>query len=48
MRKPREVVNGWIGAFNRADADALAAMYAEGATNYQVMWEPLVGRTAIR
>lgn len=47
MRRPREVVNAWVEAFNRADADALAALYADGATNHQVMWEPIVGRAAI-
>ncbi len=45
---PRETVEMWVSAFNRADIDALSALYAEGATNHQVMWEPLVGRPAIR
>jgi hypothetical protein len=48
MRKPREVVREWVDAFNRADADTLAGLYAEGATNHQVMLEPVVGRAAIR
>lgn len=47
MRRPREVVNAWVDAFNRADADGLAALYADGATNHQVMLEPVVGRAAI-
>ena len=47
MRKPKDVLQAWIEAFNRADADALAAMYADGATNHQVMLEPVVGRPAI-
>jgi hypothetical protein len=37
-----------VGAFNRADADALAAMYAEDAINHQVANEPVIGREAIR
>lgn len=45
---PRQVVEAWIEAFNRADIEALAALYAEHAINHQVMWEPLVGRVAIR
>jgi limonene-1,2-epoxide hydrolase len=45
---PRQVVEAWVEAFNRADADALAALYAEDAINHQVMWEPLVGKPAIR
>src|SRR5262249_14016795 len=35
-------------AFNRADAEALAALYAEDATNHQVALEPVHGRAAIR
>jgi len=30
---PRQVVLAWVDAFNRADADALAAFYAENAMN---------------
>lgn len=47
MRMPKEVVRDWVDAFNRADADALARLYHEGATNHQVMSEPVVGRPAI-
>lgn len=45
---PRQTVEAWIEAFNRADAAALSALYAEDAVNHQVMWEPLVGKAAIR
>ena len=45
---PREVVGRWVAAFNRADAEALAAMYAEDATNHQVAESPVRGREAIR
>jgi limonene-1,2-epoxide hydrolase len=45
---PRQTVEAWIEAFNRADATALSALYAEDAVNHQVMWEPLVGNAAIR
>ena len=48
MRRPKEVVRDWIAAFNRSDVDALAALYADDATNHQVMLEPVVGRAAIR
>ena len=48
MRTPKEVVRTWIEAFNRADADALAALYADEAVNHQVMFEPVVGRAAIQ
>ena len=45
---PRQVVETWVEAFNRADVDALAAMYAEDAINHQVANEPVIGREAIR
>jgi limonene-1,2-epoxide hydrolase len=45
---PRQLVQHWVEAFNRADADALAAFYTEGATNHQVAESPVVGREAIR
>lgn len=45
---PRQLVRAWVEAFNRADADALAAFYAEDAVNHQVAEAPVKGRTAIR
>ena len=46
--EPRELVQAWVDAFNRADVAALAAMYSEDATNHQVAGRPVVGRPAIR
>lgn len=46
--RPREVVKAWIDAFNRADVDALAALYAVDAVNHQVAEGPVAGRAAIR
>jgi hypothetical protein len=48
MRRPKEVVREWVEAFNRGDADALAGLYSDAATNHQVMLDPIVGRVAIR
>ena len=45
--RPREVVRAWVEAFNRADADALAGLYEEGAVNHQVAEDPVEGRAAI-
>jgi ketosteroid isomerase-like protein len=45
--RPKELVRAWVEAFNSADADRLAAFYAEDATNHQVAESPVVGRTAI-
>jgi limonene-1,2-epoxide hydrolase len=45
---PREVVLAWVEAFNRADVDALAALYRADAVNHQVAESPVHGREAIR
>jgi len=44
---PEQVVQEWVSRFNRADVDGLVALYSPGATNHQVVMEPLVGRDAI-
>lgn len=44
----KEALLSWINAFNRADVDALAALYHEDAINHQVANEPIEGREAIR
>jgi limonene-1,2-epoxide hydrolase len=46
--RPSEIVRNWVRAFNRADADALAAMYHENAVNHQVALDPVEGVAAIR
>ena len=46
--KPRQLAQAWVDAFNRADADAIAAFYAEDATYLQVGESPVRGREAIR
>jgi hypothetical protein len=45
---PKELVQRWVDAFNRADVATLAAMYASDATNHQVADSLVVGRDAIR
>lgn len=45
---PRSTVVSWVEAFNAADVDALAALYAEDAVNHQVALEPVEGRGNIR
>jgi limonene-1,2-epoxide hydrolase len=45
---PRETVLAWIDAFNRADVDALSALYHADAVNHQVAESPVQGREAIR
>ncbi|MGC3967153.1 MAG: nuclear transport factor 2 family protein [Pirellulales bacterium] len=48
MMTARELVHNWIAAFNRADVDAFASLYAEDAVNHQVAEAPVAGREAIR
>jgi len=45
---PGGLVQAWVGAFNRADSDALADFYAEDAVNHQVAESPVQGRENIR
>ncbi len=45
--QPKELVRQWVNAFNRADCEALASLYAEDAVNHQVAENPVEGRTAI-
>jgi limonene-1,2-epoxide hydrolase len=42
------LMRNWVSAFNRADAEAIAQLYATDAVNHQVMREPVVGRGAIQ
>lgn len=46
--QPRKLVWLWVEAFNRADVDALAEMYAADAVNHQMPERPMYGREAIR
>jgi ketosteroid isomerase-like protein len=46
--RPKEIVTAWVEAFNRADAEALTALYTEDAVNHQVANAPVEGREAIR
>lgn len=46
--RPKEVVRAWVEAFNRGDAEAVAALYHDDAVNHQVALEPVEGREAIR
>lgn len=46
--RPRQLVQAWVDAFNRGDAEGLAGFYAEHATNHQVAEAPVQGRNAIR
>jgi limonene-1,2-epoxide hydrolase len=45
---PKELVQEWIEAFNKADVDAIAELYADHAINHQVANDPIAGKEAIR
>ncbi|MEM9378773.1 MAG: nuclear transport factor 2 family protein [Planctomycetota bacterium] len=47
-RTPSSTVTSWVEAFNDADVDGLAALYADDAVNHQVALEPVEGRENIR
>lgn len=44
----KEILLKWIDAFNRADVEALTALYSDDAVNHQVANEPVEGKAAIR
>jgi len=46
--QPAVIIREWVTVFNRADADALAAFYADDAINHQVANDPVIGKEAIR
>ena len=46
--KPREVVQAWLKALNRADIETLVALYAKDAIYHQATTVTVVGRDAIR
>lgn len=48
MRSPKQVVEAWVQAFNRADHETIATYYHEDAVNHQVMFAPVKGQQSIR
>lgn len=45
---PKEILEKWIEAFNRAEVEAIANLYAENAINHQVTKAPVEGKPAIK
>ena len=45
---PRQLVQAWVEAFNRADVDALTSFYSDDAVNHQVAESAVQGRENIR
>ena len=46
--QPKDVVQTWVDAFNRADIESLSALYAKTAVNHQASESPVKGRAATR
>ena len=45
---PRKIVEAWVEAFNKGDADLVASYYSDDAINHQVANAEVVGKDAIR
>lgn len=45
---PKEILQLWIEAFNKADTEAIVDLYSEDAINHQVANDPVVGKCAIK
>lgn len=48
LMEPKQIVQKWVEAFNKGDADLIAEFYSEEAINHQVANEPIVGKSAIK
>ena len=46
--QPRQLVQAWVDAFNRADSESLSSFYSPDAINHQVADSPVQGREKIR
>ena len=46
--RPKELIRKWVDAFNSGNANDIAELYHEDATNHQVANEPIVGKAAIK
>lgn len=46
--RPKQILEQWLDAFNKADAETISNLYHEEAVNHQVANEPVVGKAAIK
>lgn len=44
----KQILERWVEAFNNANAEEIADLYAENAINHQVANEPISGKAAIK
>lgn len=45
---PKQILEKWIDAFNKADLDAIVELYHDNAINHQVANEQVVGKSSIK
>lgn len=45
--EPRKLVEAWVEAFNKADADLISSYYSEDAINHQIANRKVSGKAAI-
>jgi len=45
---PKDILQKWIDAFNKADLEAISDLYADNAVNHQVANDPVIGKPAIK
>lgn len=45
---PKEILQKWIDAFNKADLETISDLYADNAINHQVANTPVVGKPKIK
>ncbi|WP_298773953.1 nuclear transport factor 2 family protein [uncultured Shewanella sp.] len=46
--EPRKVVEAWVEAFNKADADLISSYYTDDAINHQIANREVIGKEAIQ
>ncbi|MFD2166181.1 nuclear transport factor 2 family protein [Thalassotalea euphylliae] len=46
--EPKQIIQNWVKAFNKGDANLIAEFYSEKAINHQVANEPVIGKSAIK
>lgn len=46
--RPKQIVQQWVDAFNKADVETLSELYHSNAINHQVAKAPVEGKKAIR
>jgi limonene-1,2-epoxide hydrolase len=47
MLSPRQIIEKWVIAFNKADIKTIENLYADNAINHQMPNEPVIGKNEI-